>query len=432
MFPIIVDQSFIISLAIINTAMISSVGMAAISAVNMVEALNIFLINVFIAVATGGTVAVAQYRGKKNQKMVSQSTAGTLSSVFFISLLISLSLLLFHNQILRFLFGEASIEILAYARIYLIGCVLSYPAIAIVEAACGVLRGVGETKSSLMLSLLMNVSYVFLNVLFIYVFHLGVLGMVIALNIARLLAAIFSLWYLIYQNQSLHFSWQRFFPIDFKMMKKISLIGFPFAAEQLFFNGGKILTQVFIVSLGTYALTSNAIAGSLTMLLEILPGSMSLALIPIVGQAIGAGNTQDARKFVRSFLWLGSFATVLSALILLPAFPWIIQLFNAPPAIIPTIFLLLVLVAIARIFLWPISFMIPSALRAGGDATYTSLVSMTSMWLFRVVVGYLLGITLGFGIVGVWSAMMLEWGVRGLIFQHRFRGNKWHQHHLTE
>jgi len=76
--PILVDQAFVVGLNLVNTAMISSSGVAAVSAVNMIDSLNIFLISVFIAVSTGGTVVVAQYKGSGNDLMVSKATAGTV------------------------------------------------------------------------------------------------------------------------------------------------------------------------------------------------------------------------------------------------------------------------------------------------------------------------------------------------------------------
>jgi len=85
---------------------------------------------------------------------------------------------------------------------------------------------------------------------------------------------------------------------------------------------------------------------------------------------------------------------------------------------------------IAQPLLWSFSFVLPSALRAAGDSKYTSISSLLSMWAFRVILGYILGITLGFGIMGVWVAMVAEWGVRGLIFGLRFRGDKWYAHKL--
>jgi len=72
----------------------------------------------------------------------------------------------------------------------------------------------------------------------------------------------------------------------------------------------------------------------------------------------------------------------------------------------------------------------PSALRAAGDSNFTSITAMLTMWLFRVILGYVLGIPLGLGIMGVWIAMVIEWGIRGSVFLWRFRGEKWYSRKL--
>lgn len=183
--PILVDQAFVVGLNLVNTAMISSSGVAAISAVNMIDSLNIFLISVFIAVSTGGTVVVAQYKGSGNDLMVSKATAGATSSVSLMAFAIGMFGILFHNPLLNLLFGAASPEVMENARIYLIGSCISYLGIAVVEAVCGALRGIGRTRASLVLSLIMNLTYVLLNLVFINLLHMGVLGMTISINIAR-------------------------------------------------------------------------------------------------------------------------------------------------------------------------------------------------------------------------------------------------------
>ncbi|MGO4375703.1 MATE family efflux transporter, partial [Paenibacillus sp. MCAF20] len=204
----------------------------------------------------------------------------------------------------------------------------------------------------------------------------------------------------------------------------------PFAAEQMFFNGGKLLTQVFIVSLGTYAIATNAIASVLTGLLQIPGAALSLTIVTVVGQCIGRGDVADARKFVKSFLWIASLMLFVMGIILMPFYPLLVGLFEPPAEIVDDIFWVLLLTAIVQIPLWAMSFILPSALRAAGDSRFTSLSSMLSMWLFRVILGYLLGITAGLGIMGVWIAMNCEWGVRGAIFLWRFRGKKWYKHKL--
>jgi putative MATE family efflux protein len=428
--PIFVDQAFIILMSLLNTAMISSSGVAAVSAVSMVDSLNIFLVNVFVAVATGGTVIVAQYKGSGNQEMVSKAASQAISAVAILSILISTFVIVFHTPTLNLLFGNADADVFHNAKIFLIGSCISYPFIAIFQAVSGVLRGVAETKACLGLSLIMNITYLCLNIVLITVFDMGVIGLVISMILARILGMVTSLIYLLKYNQTLRFKIRNALRIDFSILKKIMFIGIPFAAEQMFFNGGKLLTQTFIVQLGTIAMTVNAISGSISLLFQIGGNALSISIVTVVGQCIGRRDIQDARKFIKSFLGLSTVFFVIATAIVLPLFPLIVKLFSPPADIVPTIFALTLLIAIAQPFLWSLSFIMPSALRAAGDSKFTSISSLLSMWLFRVILGYILGITLHFGIMGVWVAMVAEWGVRGLIFAWRFKGDKWYAHKL--
>jgi putative MATE family efflux protein len=430
--PILVDQAFVVGLSLLNTAMVSSSGMAAVSAVSMVDSLNVFLLNVFIAVATGGTVIVAQYYGGGNGEMVQKAAAQAISAVALLSVAVGAVMIVFHTQVLGLLFGSAEPDVFANAQIYLIGSCISYPFIAVVEAVCGALRGVGETRSSLLLSIITNGSYVLFNVLFLTILHLGVQGLVISLVLARAIGMVCSLVYLIRRNQTLRFSLRAALHINFPMLKKIFFIGLPFAAEQMFFNGGKILTQTYIVQLGTLAMSANAISGSINMLFQIGGNALNLAVVTVVGQCMGRRNIQDARKFIRSFLWLSSLFYVVSAALLLPLFPLIVRMFSPPEEIVGTIFSIVLMAAICQPVLWPVAFITPSALRAAGDSSFTSIASLISMWCVRVVLGYVLGITLHMGVIGVWAAMIIEWGVRGIVFSLRKRGDKWYRHHLID
>lgn len=430
--PILIDQAFITGLNLINAAMISSSGVAAISAVNMVDSLNFFLISVFVAISTGGTVLVAQYKGSGNPQMVTRAAASTVSSVSLFAVAIGLLMIAFHIPTLNALFGSASPDVFANGKTYLIGSCTSYLGIAIVEAVCGALRGIGRSRPSLALSLIMNLAYVLLNVVFINVLDMGVLGMSIAINAARYLGAACAIFYLVRMDTELRFRIRDAFYVNLAMVRKILTIGVPFAAEQMFFNGGKLLTQVFIVSMGTYALATNAISSTFAGVYQIPSNALAIVTITVVGQCMGARNIKDARKFTKAFLGLSSLFFVAMALIMLPLFHPVVSLFHPPAEIVNDIFIVTTINAIAQIPLWGISFLMPSALRAAGDSKFTSMVSMLSMWLFRIVLGYVLGIVLDYGIVGVWLAMNCEWGVRGLVFCLRFRGEKWYRKRLID
>jgi Na+-driven multidrug efflux pump len=167
------------------------------------------------------------------------------------------------------------------------------------------------------------------------------------------------------------------------------------------------------------------------MVFQIGPNALGIASVTIVGQSIGQRNIGDARKFTKSLIGLSSIYFVITTGLLIPIFPLLIKMFNPPAEIVPTIFTLIIIGAIAQPFLWSPSFIMPAALRAAGDSNFTSIASLLSMWLLRVILGYFLGITLGFGIIGVWVAMIIEWGCRGLIFYLRFKGKKWYAHKLV-
>lgn len=428
--PIFVDQAFLILMSFLNTAMISSAGAAAVSAVSMVDSLNIFLINVFIAMATGGTVIVAQYKGSGNNEMVSKTATQAVSAVTIVSVLITVLVMVFNHPVLNLLFGKAEEDVFQNAQLYLIGSCISYPLIALFQAVCGSLRGMGDTKPSLNLSLLMNLTNTVLNVLFITIFHMGVQGLVISIILARLLGMTASLIYIISKNQTIHFRIKDAVHLDYSILKKIMYIGLPFAAEQLFFNGGKLLTQTFVVQLGTLAITAYAIANSISLLFQMGPSSLNISIVTIVGQCMGRRSIGDARKFTKSLIGFSSILFFVTTLSLLPFFSVMMKLFSAPEEIIPTIYTLTIMIAVAQPILWASSFVMPSALRAAGDSNFTSVASLLSMWLIRVVLGYVLGITLGFGIIGVWTAMITEWVVRGAIFYKRFKGEKWYAHRL--
>ena len=430
--PLLIDQSFIVFSSLFNTTMISSSGMDAVSAVNMVDSINVFLLNIFIAVATGGTVIIAQYQGSGNHKFVPRANSCSVTTVVLISTAIAVSVIAFSPAILNWLFGNAEQTVLSNARIYLVGSALSYVFFGIMEAVSATFRGLGATRSSLVLTVTMYSLYVSLNYILIRVFSLGIIGMVISLVVSRLIASILSIFFLVRRKNEYRLKLSEIIRFDFPMLRRAFSLGFPFATEQMFFNGGKILTQTFIVGMGTLAIGTNAITASVTSLFMIPANTFSLSVITVVGQCIGNKDIRQARKAIRSFSVLTSLSILLMAMFVLPFLRNIVMLYHPAEEIIGTILLISFVNTAAQFLLWPASFLLPAALRAAGDARFTSVVSMLSMWLFRVVFGYVAGVILGWGVMGVWIAMQAEWGVRGIVFFLRVRGDRWYKHKVLE
>lgn len=423
--PVIIDQFFLVSFNFINTAMISSSGTAAVSAVNMVGSLNTFLVQIFASMGLGGTVLISQAYGQKNAAKIRDNAKGAITAAFLVASFLTVTVLVFRHAILSLLFGSAEADVFQNAGVYLTGILISYPMQAIVEGTNGSLRGVGRTRSSLKLSLMMNSFYIAFNILLVNILNMGVLGLVISLNISRFLAMIFALITISLHGDVFHLQLKELIKVKLTQVAHVIKVSFPFAAESMFFNGGKIIVQTMVVSLGTNVIATNAIGTSWVQMSEIIPAAMQTALVPIVGQCIGRKNFSDAKKFTKTFVLSGCVAFLVVDLLMLPLFPLGMKLFNPPTEIIPEIFKLVLIAVVMHCLVWSISFILPSALRASGDSIFTTATSLSTMWIVRIGLGYLLGLYFGLGLPGIFFAMTFEWGVRGVVFLLRFKSGKW-------
>lgn len=80
---------------------------------------------------------------------------------------------------------------------------------------------------------------------------------------------------------------------------------------------------------------------------------------------------------------------------------------------------------ICAVIVWPLAFALPNALRAANDVRFTMIVSLLSMWIFRIGFSYLLAQFMDWGLLGVWVAMFIDWIVRALVFLIRFLRGRW-------
>ncbi|MFD1485127.1 MATE family efflux transporter [Lacticaseibacillus baoqingensis] len=430
--PVVMDQFFLVSFNFLNTAMISGSGESAISAVNMVGTLNVFIVQTFVAIGLGGTVLIAQYFGKHALLTLGAIVNGTIYLAIFSGTLFATVAALLRTPLLHLLFGAAQPQVLADAELYLLGIVFSYPFEAVIAGISGCLRGVSKTGRSLQLSLVMNALYLALNVWFILILHWGVAGMALGLNLSRWVGCLFARHVLGQCRDVLHLQKKRLRHVDWPWVKRVLTVSLPFAAESIFFNGGRIIVQMMIVALGTSSIVAFAIAGSWSQLSEIIPTALQNALVPIVGQCMGRKNVADAKKITLGFLGLGVLAYVVVDGLLLLVFHRAIWIFHPAAGIVPLIFAVYCTYLVMHLLVWPASFILPSALRAAGDGKFTTYVSLGTMWLFRVAGCYLVGLKLGYGLRGIAVIMVLEWLIRALIFGVRFRGKRWYCHEVTK
>ena len=169
---------------------------------------------------------------------------------------------------------------------------------------------------------------------------------------------------------------------------------------------------------------ANSVSSNLSMFMIIPGNAVSLALITVVGQCIGAGEVKQARAYTRKLITASTVMMGLVSTFIIVLRPFLLGIYNMSDAAYEMSWQLLMWHAVVGTLLWPLSFNLPNTLRAGNDAAFTMGISMFSMWVFRVGCSYLLGRY--FQLYGVWIAMFIDWGVRVILFMIRYRGEKWH------
>lgn len=429
--PLIAEHLFQSLFGLLNTAMISSSGVTSLSAVSLVDSLNTFLFVFYSGIATGASVLVANCRGAGDRDKLHEASCQAVTTVTLFTLITTLFIVLFNQPLLNALFGSAEQEIIEKARLYMLGGALTLPLVGFCTAICGVLRGIGEGKTSLLYTLISSAAYVSMNVLFLTVLDWGIPGLILSVSLSRLCNVPLLLLLKHFRKSEFRFRIRELLRVNWNMFRNITKVGIPCALEQLFFSGGRVVIQAIIVPLGTEAIVTYNVAYSLMIFNQVLNTPISSAMFPIVGICMGNNRPQDARELTNTYFIFSTVVYVVAGGLIMLFFEPLAGLYHPPAELLPDIRLCVLITAIAHPLLHTPAFMLASVFRAAGDVNYTTVISLVSMWLCRVLGAYVLGIVLEMGILGVWIAMLADWLLRAVLFPIRFRGKKWLRHKLV-
>ena len=398
-------------------------GEHAVSGVSLVDNISTLLINVFSALATGGAVVAAQYLGSRDVENACSAAKQLFYAIGALSAATMAVCLLFREPILRLVFGQLEDNVMEAAMTYFLLTAISYPLLAIYNAGAALFRAMGNSKVSMLASLFMNIVNIGLNAILIYGADIGVAGAGFGTLFSRLAGAVLMTWLICQHGHRIHIDHLLHFEFRGQLVKKILRIGVPNGLENGMFQIGKLLVLGLVTPLGTSATAANAIANSVAGVVNVPGNAISLSLITVVGQCMGAGDSKQAVRYTRKlmiivYLAMGS----LSVLLFFFATP-VVGLFGLTPGAAVMAIQVLRWCAVFDLIFWPMSFSLPNALRASGDAKFTMIVSMCSMWIFRIGFSYLLVPQIG--LLGVWVAMFIDWIVRAVVFLIRFLSGRW-------
>ena len=423
--PLVIEQLLAVLVGMADSIMVANVGEAAVSGVSLVDNIMILIINIFAALATGGAVVAGQYLGRKDEKSACKAAT---QLVWFVSLsAVAIMILVYFGKdiILNQVFGHITAEVKGHADIYLLIVTASIPFIALYNGGAAIFRAMGNSQVSMRVSLLMNAINVTGNAILVFGLRIGTAGVAIPTLISRMVAAIVITVLLCNQTRILHIERTLKIRFDGRMIRKILAIGVPNGLENSMFQLGKILVLSLVSTFGTYAIAANAVSNAIA-LFQILPGmAISLAITTVISQCVGANDYEQVHYYLKKLLVIIYVAMAGTVALIFLALPLILKAYNLSDQTAAAATNIIHFHGISAMIIWPLSFALPAAYRAAGDAKACMYTSIVSMWIFRIGFSYLVGKYMGLGVFGVWVAMVIDWVVRAICFVIRYFNGKW-------
>lgn len=423
--PLFIEQILAVSVGMADTMMISYAGEAAISGITLVDLINVLLINVFAAIATGGAVVTSQYLGRGDKKLCCESANQLILITAVISVGIMAFVLLFKQPFLTVLYRSVAGDVMENAVTYLRISAYSYPFLAVFNSCAALFRSMGNSKISMQVSVAMNVMNVIGNAILIFVFDMGVAGAAWASAASRVMAALV-LFYLVQNKKNIIYV----VPKDLLkwnglLIRKILYIGIPSGIESGLFQLGRVLVVSIIAGFGTVQITANAVANNLDNMGCIGGQAMNLAMVAVIGRCVGARDYDQVKYYVKKMMKLTYVLGTATNGVILLTMPVVLRLYSLSPETEKLASILILIHCGLGIIMWPLAFTLPNALRAANDVKATMGISIFSMLVFRILFSVILGIHYGMGALGVWIAMIFDWIFRLTMFMLRYYRGKW-------
>lgn len=428
-FTLVVDQFFIIFINMLSTAMVSSTGEAAIAAANMVGSINSIVAIVFNSFAIGGSIVIARAKGHGDDHGIRNAIGGTIALCTITAVTLACGLLLLANVLVNLLYPAAEPLLVEYSIRYMRLIAISFIPYALFNAIFNAFRSLGDTRSSLFLTVVINVVHLVCSFVFINIMQLGIDGAGYSYIVARVIGASLALVWVLFVHNEHHMRPRHLLHFSKRITREVASLGLPIASESALFQGGMLLVQIYLARLTTTDLAAHGVANSVLMLYDVTGNAVTALTSTVCGQCFGAGAYMLVRRYNQKMVAAGRVILLVTCFIIVPLMPLLLKMYNPSQQAIPIIYTCLMIATIGKPLIWCDSYVTPMALRAAGDVMYSSVVSVASLFVGRIAIGYVLTIVLGFGVPGVWLGMMIEWCIRAILLRRRVAGDKWLSHH---
>ncbi|MBR5509868.1 MAG: MATE family efflux transporter [Lachnospiraceae bacterium] len=423
--PLMIEQVLTSFMGTADTMMVSHAGSAAISAVALVDSVNILVIYIFAAMATGGTILCSQYIGSGQQDKANHIGKQLAVTVAILASALMLLCVIFRSPLLRLIFGQVEADVMVNAEIYFLITAISYPFIALYNAGAALFRASGNSKLPMQVSTVSNILNIIGNAVMIFGFQKGVAGAAFATLLSRIFCAFVILYFLRKPNQVIVVRDYFHIRLDMDAVFRILKVGIPNGVENGMFQFGKVAIQSTVSTMGTVAIAAQAMAASLEALASNAAMGIGLGMMTIVGQCIGAGRKEEARRYIIQLTWYAEISLIICCALMACTVRLVTRLAGMEPAAADLTCELIYIISVVKAFIWVFSFIPAYGMRGAGDVRFSMILTMSTMWSCRVLIVVILARCFGFGPIAVWIGMFMDWGVRGALFTWRFFSGKW-------
>lgn len=423
--PLVIEQVLVMLVGMVATVMVASAGEAAVSGVALVDMVNYLIITVMAALTTGGSVIISQYAGSRQPEQAERSAGQLMMVTLLLSAAILAVCLLGRDAILRLFFGSVEADVMSAAQTYFMITACSFPFLSIYDAGAALYRVMGKTTVTMYISLTMNVINVIGDFIGVSVLHAGVAGVAVPTLLSRAFAAVVMSRLAFRRQNSIPLYWHHILMWDTPVVRRILHIAVPNGLENGLFALGKVLVTSIVAGFGTVQIAANGVANSVDQIAIIVVNAVNLAMVPVVGQCVGASDYTQAAHYTKKLMKISYIFTAILGLAVCVLLPVLLPLYGLSADTLRLAALLIVLHNALALLLHPTSFNLANSLRAAGDARFTMIVGICSMIVFRLGSALLFGKALGLRIIGVWIAMGMDWLARSAAFAVRYKSGKW-------
>ena len=420
-YPAIIAQFSTVAMQLIDTAMVGHLSTDAGAAIGLVATCMWLLGGFCFACCNGFSVQVAHLVGAGDFKGARSVVRQALSSALIWCLGFTLLALAIARPLPLWLGGSG--EVAAQASRYFLVTALFLPFLQFDFLAATILQASGEMRVPSLLNVLMCVLDVALNYLFIWVLDLGVIGAALGTGLSELMIATSMVWYLTCRCKDLKLRGEKgsFAPTR-PVVNNALRIGLPLCLENIVMRGAYVAGTVIVAPLGAVAVAANNFAVTAESFCYMPGYGIADAATSLVGQSIGAGRRDMARRF--GWLTTGG-AMILQTLtgILLFVFaPEVMGLISSDPEVVSLGATVLRIEAFAET-MYAASIVSYGACVGAGDTLLPSILNFSSIWVFRIVPA--IWLCPRYGLVGYWIAMCFELNMRGALFLFYLARGRW-------